>query len=88
MHNAFTFAIQTKNMKTTETNYLETIYRAITQSTSAKNPSYGYFIEMLKNAVFSDKGKLSGNFGESFFVIEVSGMIIDSDEIYEWFSKK
>ena len=54
MHNVFTFAIQTQNMKATETNYLANIYRSITQSTSAKVPSYGYFLEMLKTAVKAD----------------------------------
>lgn len=72
-------------MKATETNYLANIYRAITQSTSAKVPSYGYFLEMLKIAVKADGGKV---IGDSFFTVELPTMIIDSDEIYEWFSKK
>lgn len=72
-------------MKSIEKNYLANIYRAITESTSAKVPSYGYFLEMLRIAVKADGGKVVG---DSYFTVELPTMILDSDEIYEWFSKK
>lgn len=72
-------------MKAKAKQYLENIYRAIAESTSAKVPSYGYFLEMLKAAVKSDGGKVVG---EGYFTVELPTMILDSDEIYEWFSKK